>query len=177
MHGMRVISCSVRDSTALLDLTAGPDVGAPYWATPPFASYLDERFSPTKKLKVVYSHEPMFETPIDSNCVTAMHTAARFMESLGHDAKETKPGISTDEVDETSWLISAANILAEVYQYALKTNHDVDKTQFENVTWNLMEWCKTMSAADYTRWIQIIQRTGREFAQFLKNTMYSLPQL
>ena len=31
-----------------------------------------------------------------------------------------------------------------------------------------MEWCKTMSATDYVKWIQIIHRTGREFTQFFE---------
>lgn len=168
MHGMHVVSRSVRDSAALLDLTAGPDIGAPYWATPPTRSYLDERFNPANKLKVAYSHEPVFEALIDSNCVTAMRIAATLMESLGHVVKEAKPSISTDELGETVWLIGAANTLTEVKQYASETKRDIDKMYFENITWNLMEWCKTKSAADYAKWIQIIHRTGREFAQFFE---------
>ena len=168
MHGMHVISRSIRDSAALLDITAGPDVGAPYWANPPSVSYLDERFNPTNKLKVAYSHVPVFESLIDVNCINAMHTAIALMDSLGHTVEEAKPNISLDELSEAGWLICAANTLVEVNQYASKTNQEVDKAHFENITWNLMEWCKTMSAADYARWIQVIHRTGREFAQFFE---------
>ncbi len=35
-----VLSRSVRDSAALLDATAGPDVGAPYWAPPPSRTFI-----------------------------------------------------------------------------------------------------------------------------------------
>ncbi len=139
MHGMHVISRSVRDSAALLDLTAGPDIGAPYWPSPPTTSYLDERFYPTNKLKIAYTHEPVTETLIDNNCVSAVHIAIALMESLGHDVVETKPKISLAELGEAIWLICAANTLAEVNQYALKTNFEVDNTKFENVTWSLME--------------------------------------
>src|SRR5262245_1864616 len=36
------VSISVRDSAALLDASAGPDVGDPYWAPPPAGKFLDE---------------------------------------------------------------------------------------------------------------------------------------
>jgi len=36
------VTRSVRDSAALLDATAGPDVGDPYWAPPPARPFADE---------------------------------------------------------------------------------------------------------------------------------------
>ena len=169
MHDKHVISRTVRDSAALLDLTAGPDIGAPYWPSPPDESFLNTRFNPTKKiLRIAYSHEPVFDTLIDKQCITAMKIATSLMESLGHEVKEAKPDISIDELGEAAWLICAANTLAEVNQYALKNACEINKESFERVTWSLMEWCKTMTAADYAEWIQVIHKIGREFAQFFK---------
>src|ERR1043166_9502534 len=37
-----VITRSVRDSAAFLDATCGPDAGAPYFATPPAAPFVNE---------------------------------------------------------------------------------------------------------------------------------------
>lgn len=168
MHNMHVVSRTVRDSAILLDLTAGPDVGAPYWATPPTESFLNERFMPTKKLKIAFSHEPAFGVLVDKKCIRAMHNAVSLMESLGHEVYESKPKISMDELGEAAWLICAANTIVEVNKYASINLCEINKTSFENVTWSLMEWCKTMSAADYAEWIQVIHKIGREFAQFFK---------
>src|SRR5262249_17445253 len=42
MSTEHVVSRSVRDSAALLDLTSGPDVGAPYYATLPRQPYVTD---------------------------------------------------------------------------------------------------------------------------------------
>ena len=39
---VHAVSRSVRDSALLLDCTAGPDVGAPYWAEPPKRPFVEE---------------------------------------------------------------------------------------------------------------------------------------
>ena len=36
------VNISVRDSAALLDVSAGPDIGDPYWAPPPAGRFVDE---------------------------------------------------------------------------------------------------------------------------------------
>jgi amidase len=46
------VSISVRDSAALLDVSAGPDSGDPYWAPPPPGRFLDEVGRDPGKLRI-----------------------------------------------------------------------------------------------------------------------------
>ena len=54
-----VITRSVRDCAAMLDATAGPDVGAPYYAPPPARPFLDEVKTPPGRLRIAFSTGPM----------------------------------------------------------------------------------------------------------------------
>ncbi len=57
--GMRtehVVTRSVRDSAALLDVTCGPDVGAPYFAPPPQRPFAQEVGAAPGRLRIATGH-------------------------------------------------------------------------------------------------------------------------
>ena len=88
-----VLTRSVRDSAAMLDLTQGPDVGAPYVIKPPARPYLDEVNQPPGALKIAFhTHSPV-RRPVHSECVTAVRETARLLEDLGHHVEEAAPDI------------------------------------------------------------------------------------
>jgi amidase len=49
------IARSVRDSAALLDATAGVEIGDPYWAPPPKRSYQTEVGSDPGRLRMAFT--------------------------------------------------------------------------------------------------------------------------
>src|SRR5262245_50815769 len=50
-----VLTRTVRDTAAALDVTAGNEPGDPYWAPPKARSYLDESGTPPGKLKIAFA--------------------------------------------------------------------------------------------------------------------------
>jgi len=50
-----VLTRSVRDSAAMLDAVAGPEVGAPYWAPPQERPYLQEVTTEPGRLRIAFS--------------------------------------------------------------------------------------------------------------------------
>jgi amidase len=75
---------SVRDSAALLDATAGPDPGAPYFAPPPARPFLAEVAAAPGRLRIGVSTAALTGVPVDSECVRAVEDTARLCEDLGH---------------------------------------------------------------------------------------------
>ena len=71
MSSVHVVSRSVRDSAALLDATAGPDVGAPYWAVPPQRPYLDEVGRPPGRLHIAWQTRSFNGAPVHPDCAAA----------------------------------------------------------------------------------------------------------
>src|SRR3954468_6308162 len=90
-HGISEEHCvtrSVRDSAALLDATAGPDLGAPYAAPPPERPWLQEVGRDPGKLRIAFTTDSILGSSVHPDCVEAVEEAARLCESLGHSVEE-----------------------------------------------------------------------------------------
>lgn len=84
-----IVSRSVRDTAAMLDATAGPDVGA--WCfTPRLAgSYLEEACVPPGRLRIALNLVPCFPPGrIDSEIIELTLASAGLCKSLGHEVEE-----------------------------------------------------------------------------------------
>ena len=90
---------TVRDSAALLDVTAGPAVGDPYWAPPQRRPYVGEVSADPGKLRVAFSKSTLLGNPLHPDCVDAVLDAASLCESLGHEVVEATPSVDW----ETLW--------------------------------------------------------------------------
>lgn len=84
-----IVSKSVRDTAAMLDATAGPDVG-PWCYTPRYAgSYLEESARAPKGLKIALNLTPTFPpAPVSPEVADIIRDTARLCESLGHHVEE-----------------------------------------------------------------------------------------
>ncbi|MEA2626114.1 MAG: amidase, partial [Candidatus Binatota bacterium] len=85
------VTRSVRDSAALLDAVAGPDVGAPSHPVPPARPYLQEVGAPAGKLRIAWTTTPASGEKIDAECEKAVHETVRLLTDLGHTLIEDRP--------------------------------------------------------------------------------------
>jgi amidase len=93
-HGIsheHAVSRTVRNTAAILDVTAGPDVGAPYFVRPPAAGFVAALARPPKRLRIGYWAKSLEDKPIDPECVRAVENTARLLEGLGHIVEEKRP--------------------------------------------------------------------------------------
>ncbi|TAK78259.1 MAG: amidase [Aquabacterium sp.] len=86
-----VISRSVRDSAAMLDLLMATDPHAPYAFARPQRPLLEEVGQPTGRMRIGYCVESPLGTPVDAQAVAAVEDAARLLESLGHHVEAAAP--------------------------------------------------------------------------------------
>ena len=84
MSTEHVLTRSVRDSAALLDLTCGPELGAPYFATPPGRPYASEVGADPGRLRIAFAtHTPVGEK-VAPECEQAVTETVRLLEAMGH---------------------------------------------------------------------------------------------
>ena len=86
-HGL---TRSVRDSAALLDVLAGPDYGATYYAPPPARPFLEEVGAPPGRLKIGFCAGFSEDICVHPDALAALDDAAKLCESLGHDVIPVK---------------------------------------------------------------------------------------
>ncbi|MCC5859230.1 MAG: amidase [Ectothiorhodospiraceae bacterium] len=88
-----VLTRSVRDSAAMLDVLAGPDSGAPFHVAPHTRPYLEEVGREPGRLRIAVSSRSPVDGPVDAECRRAVEETARLLETLGHHVEEAEPAV------------------------------------------------------------------------------------
>ncbi|MBL3558472.1 MULTISPECIES: amidase [Marinobacter] len=86
-----VVTRTVRDSAAMLDVLSGPAAGDPFVIAPPSAPYAELMQHSPRRLKIgVFTSSP-YDTEVAQECVDAVEDTARVLETLGHDVEYARP--------------------------------------------------------------------------------------
>ena len=160
------VTWSVRDSAALLDATAGPDVGDPYWAPPPAGPFLAEVGRAPGRLRIALTTAAFNDHAVDPECADAARAAAKLCESLGHTVEEARPQIDAQALGLAVRIVIGANVRAALEARAAALGRPLAETDVERVTWGRVLEGVKFTAWEYARSIGIIHRTGREVARF-----------
>jgi amidase/6-aminohexanoate-cyclic-dimer hydrolase len=166
MSTEHVVSRSVRDSAALLDLTCGPDRGAPYFAPPPARPYLAELDMPVGALRIGLALRTPGGEAVDPECERAARDAARLCESLGHRVDEVRLDGIPEEFGAAFRVVIAGNVRVAVELHAAKIGRQPQAGDLEGVTAAMFDAGAKASAADYARAVLIIHKTGRAVARW-----------
>ena len=157
------ITRSVRDSAALLDATAGPDVGDPYWAPPPERPYLQEVGADPGRLKIAFTTKAVTDVTVHADCVQAVEDAAKLCADLGHVVEEITLPLNAE------MLLYAFSVLWSAGTGLTIKALGATRDQVEPLTWALKEMNDQYSAADYVLAMQRLQSVSREVARFFQN--------
>jgi len=166
-----VVTRSVRDSAAILDLISGPQPGDPYAAPTQLTPYLAELASPHRQLRIAFATE--FVGPdgvlVDSHpdCVAAVAHAANLLAALGHVVEPAH--IPT--LREPAWAarfltIWAAGIATDVHEAGHAIGRPIGNHEVEVLTWALAELGRLISGPAYSEAWRWLQRAARRIAEF-----------
>ncbi len=161
-----VVSRSFRDTAAVLDATAGNEMGDPYWAPPKPKSYLDECATPPGKLKIGFAKKSLFGKAFDPECLAAVESTAKVLDGLGHHVEEASPAIATDMLMQSFMPIWASGLAMLIDGTAMLTGREPHENDFQGLTWGLYQMGKQITAAQYQMcWFQL-HAIGRQVALF-----------
>ena len=169
MNGLVVehaVTRTVRDSAALLDVTAGPDVGDPYWAPPPERPFLDEVGAAPGRLRIGFTEKAATGVLVHADCVNAVRDAAVLCADLGHDVVEAAPAVDGGLVSHafmTLWSVGCSSTIDGV---ALTTGRQPTQEQFEPCTWAICDMGRKQSASTYLLALTMLQAVSRQIARF-----------
>lgn len=130
-HGGRgsefVLTRTVRDAAALLDLVHGPDVGAPNWAPPPPRPYVDEVGGPGPRLRIAVMTRTFSGAEVDSDCAEAVLATARLCADLGHTVDEAAPVFDWDAYRHAIRVEAFSNFGAGMRYFGGLTGRSLDE--------------------------------------------------
>jgi amidase len=163
------VSRSVRDSAALLDATAGPALGDPYYAPKQERPYLDEVKQAPGKLRIAFSTTPAIPAPVHNECVAAVRDVARLLESLGHDVEEASPPLNGMEIMQAQGTVISANIAAAIDEAAALHGRAARSDDVEKANWYRVERAREVDSSAYAKAMVVVHQVGRTMAGFMEN--------
>ncbi len=158
------LTLTVRDSAALLDATAGPDLGAPYFAPPPERPFLEEVGAEPGRLRIAFTEESLFGETTDPACRAAVQETADLCASLGHEVIDARPDFDKQSLRRSYLAIVAVGTARAIDDAATVTGRTPEPSLFEPPTWLLGMIGRKMSAAEYLAALDAMQRATRKIA-------------
>ncbi len=162
------VTRSVRDSAALLDATAGYEVGDPYIAPLPARPFADEVGADPGKLRIAFTTKPATDIPVHDDCVAAVHDAAKLCEQLGHTVTEAAPQLNGEMIGKAFMTIWSAGNAWTADSLSFAIGRKPTQEDFEPATWALMEMGRRRTAPEYLLAVQMLQIFSRRVAQFME---------
>ncbi len=158
-----VVTRSVRDSAAVLDVIQGYMTGDWYTAPPPARAYADEVGAAPGKLRIgMRTAAPLGLAEVDPECVAAVHDAARLLESLGHSVTEAGPAALDDgALLETFTTVMVSSLRADLAEVAAEIGRPVTADDVEPSTWASYEAGAAIDAGMYVQALLKMQAWAR----------------
>jgi amidase len=164
-----VLTRTVRDSAAILDVTAGWVPGDPSIAPPPARPFQDEIGRPPGRLRIAWTAAPPFDgVAVDPACAAAARDTAQLLDSLGHDVDEAMPTFDGEAIIEPFarvWAFANAAALRGVAQH-LGREPAVD--ELEETTWELVDYAKQFDGVDLLEALHDLAAAARAIAPFFE---------
>jgi amidase len=162
-----VVTRSVRDSAAFLDVLAGPEPGDPYTAPPPARPFAAEVGADPGRLRVgvMSTTAPAGLAVVDPACAAAADDAAALLASLGHAVEPAHP----EPLDDLALLVHFSTVLAASTAYDLRrlatlAGREVGPDDVEPLTWAQAELGRAVTADAYIEAVESLRAWARRMA-------------
>jgi amidase len=161
-----VLSRTVRDTAAALDVLAGYEPGDANWAPPPFEPFSVTAARDPGSLRVALVVKPAIVADVDPRAAQAARDTAALLENLGHPVEEVAPPMQFDQLFELftdlwSAMVSVGVVFGELVSGRSATDGDV-----EPLTQWLHERALATSSSTYLRSLTMLQRVARGWVEW-----------
>lgn len=163
------VTLTVRDSAAILDATAGPALGDPYYAPPPERPYLEECKRDPGRLKIAVTTKSITETKVDPECVRAVESTAKLLEELGHEVVEADMPGSGDLLTQAFMVLWTSGAAATLDFMTMLRGGPPGPGDIEPLSRALGEAGRLHSASTYLQSIAMLQQISRVIAGFMES--------
>jgi amidase len=164
-----VLTRSVRDSAAMLDAIAGPDVGAPYYAAAPRQPYLQEVTTEPGRLRIAFTAKPFLGHDVHPDCLKGLEATLKLLESLGHELVEAAPQVDQEAFAIAFLTMIAAETRDEIDWAAHMAGRKTRFADFETGTSALALLGQAFSAGKYANALNYLMNAGRGIGRFFED--------
>lgn len=177
-----VLTRSVRDSAAMLDVLSGAAAGDPFIIAPPAAPFAELAQRAPGRLRIGFSTRSPIGTEVDAEVREAVLRTAKQLEALGHHVEEAEPKLDGIALAKSFFTMYLGQVAANMRKCRALGAAEND---FELDTRALGLLGEALSAGEYVserrKWNDYARALGEYFARFdlylLPTTAYTAPRI
>lgn len=165
-----VLTRTIRDTAAMLDILGQPKPGDPFIVERPGRSYANFVSSPLRPLRIGWSAAPLGGgDEIDQEIRAAVKATARALENLGHYVEEAPISIDLKRVDDICMALWCFGFDQFLDQMASAAGREVSVTNVEAGTWRYYEYAQTMDPLLFQKAHFELNRFRRDVGDFMSD--------
>lgn len=146
-----MLSRTIRDSAAMLDLLQVTQASAAFQAPLYSGIYIDTMRQDFKKpLKIAYTTKSPVSTPVSDDAKKAVEKTVKWLEKQGHHVEEKEIEVDGIQLMKNYYLMNSGEISMVTSQLEKGLGRAITKDDVEIETWALNEAGKSVSAAEFS---------------------------
>jgi amidase len=164
-----LVSRSVRDTAAILDVTSGPDAGAPYFFRKPPIGFLKAIQQRGKPLRIALMTKTFTGEPICADAREGVERTGVLLSDMGHHVEEAAPHFDYDVLQQTIFSILFANLAAGVTEFEQQRGSPAAPDELEPLTQAALERGRAMTLPQYFAAVAQLNRQVRRIGAFFES--------
>lgn len=156
-----MITRTIADAAATLDVLAGYEPGDANWAPPPATSFATAAAREPGKLRIGFTFDQPVEVPVDPLHEQAVRDMAALLESLGHDVEEVQIPWRNDAAESAFKVIWAVLISTLIGFGAQVAGKEPDESNVEPLTlefWRMAQDVRALELASTDTTLKMLAR-------------------
>jgi amidase len=164
-----VLTRTVGDTAAILDVLAGYEAGDATWAPPPATPFAAATTHPPGRLRIAMTNlPPVADAIVDPLCAAAVEQAAGLLRELGHDVEEVTPPWQIDGLTELFGAVFCTHIGLSIAFSGIVAGREPVAADMEPMSWAIFSMVKKLNAVEGFGATVRLEAFTRQLVQFLE---------
>ena len=164
-----VVSRTVRDTAAMLDVTGVPEPASPYPAPPRPTSYLAEVGRSPGRLRIAFPAESSPNRPVDPEVQDALEATVALLNGLGHEVIDRPLDIDYRALYRAWGPVSGANFAAAMRRIIERVGHEPEDDELEPLTWANLKSGRRVAGEQVMWGLQELRMLNRRTLMFFED--------
>ncbi len=163
-----VLTRTVADTAAILDVLAGYERGDATWAPPPPEGFAQTALRSPEGLRIaVTTLPPIPDALIEPVCIDAVAEAADLLRSLGHEVEEVEPPWQESGLRELFGAVFSIQIALSIFASGMIAGRELEPRDMEPMSWEILALGRRLNAIEGVGAVTQLQGFSRRLAGFL----------
>jgi amidase len=163
-----MLTRTVADTAAILDVLAGYEPGDATWAPPPSEPFAASAERAPGRLRIATTTlPPVPDAVVDPMCARAVDEGAALLRSLGHEVEEVDPPWQAEGLSELFGAVFSVHIALSITYSGMVGGHEPTAEDMEPMSWAIYSMVQKLSAVQGMGATVQLQAFTRQLVSFL----------